>query len=78
MARAAIRTDVVKEQLLRRNISQNRLAQKVQISRGYLSQLLRHRRHAGPDVRQKLMKELRIAEFEQLFTLVPDAAEDSA
>lgn len=67
MRKVIVRTEVVREQLLRRNISQNGLAQKAGMSQGYLSQLLRHQRHPGPKTRERLMDALRIQEFDLLF-----------
>jgi transcriptional regulator with XRE-family HTH domain len=71
MPKVSLRSEVVREHLARRNISQNHLALKLGVSRGYLSQLLHHQRHPGPDVRERLMDALRVQDFDVLFKLVP-------
>ena len=72
MAKVSIKADVVRDQLVRRNLSQNHLALKAHISRGYLSQLLHGERCPGPDVRRRLMSALRIKEFDELFDYLPE------
>jgi len=69
MSRVIVRAEVVREQLLRRGISQNHLALKAQVSQGYLSQILRRQRSPGPEVRRRLMKALRIEDFDTLFRI---------
>ena len=74
MIKVAVKSDVVRHHLARRNINQNNLALKANVSQGYLSQLLKGSRFPGPNVRGRLMKALRIKEFEELFEMVPEGA----
>ncbi len=65
--RITVNADVVRQHLARRNLSQNNLALRAEVSRGYLSQILRHRRCPGPEVRERLMRALRVRDFDELF-----------
>jgi transcriptional regulator with XRE-family HTH domain len=53
--------------LARLNKSQNQLARHCNISSGYISQLLRGSRCAGPEVRARLLEALPDATFDDLF-----------
>jgi transcriptional regulator with XRE-family HTH domain len=75
MPKVRLRSDVVREHLVRRNISQNYLALRSGVSQGYLSQLLRGHRSPGPQVRKRLMSVLKLANFEDLFIVCPDSSE---
>ena len=57
------------EQISRRNISQNELADLAGISSGYLSQLISGRKSPSPDVRRRLQAALDITRFDELFVL---------
>lgn len=54
------------------NVSQNRLAEVCHVSSGYMSQLLSGQRHAGPDVRARLLTVFKTQSFEDLFEEVRD------
>ncbi len=69
MQKVSLKSEVVREHLLRRNISQNNLALQAGVSQGYLSQLLHNQRYPGPQVRERLMSALKIRRFDELFTL---------
>jgi transcriptional regulator with XRE-family HTH domain len=69
MHKVSLKTEVVREHLIRRNISQNNLALQAGVSQGYLSQLLHNQRHPGPQVRERLMSALKVRRFDELFTL---------
>jgi transcriptional regulator with XRE-family HTH domain len=49
------------------NISQNKLAELCRISSGHMSQLLRGKRHAGPETRRRIMRVFPNLPFEALF-----------
>ena len=66
--RVRIKSDEVKRELTRRNISQNGLAIKLGITSGYCSQLLTGARCPSADIRQKLQDALHLP-FESLFTI---------
>lgn len=74
MPKVTIRADVVREHLLRRNISQNNLAMQAQVSQGYLSQLLHKQRNPGPAVRGRLLAALKVP-FDDLFEVVREDAQ---
>jgi len=57
--------------LTRRNMSQNRFAMKLGISSGYMSQLMCGFRNPSPDLREKILAELKMDEsrFDDLFEI---------
>ena len=63
-----VRRDIVLQIIARKNLSQNNLAYKLRVSKGYVSQLLRGQRCPSPKVREKLQKLLGES-FETLFQL---------
>lgn len=71
MVKVTVRSDVVRELLLRRNISQNNLAMQAGVSQGYLSQLLHRTRSPGPVVRDRLMRALKVR-FDDLFEVTTE------
>lgn len=73
-----IRTGVVREIMARRNLSQNHLARKLEISKGYMSQLLNGARRPSAPVRERLMDVLRVDDFDELFLLERPAEELAA
>jgi ribosome-binding protein aMBF1 (putative translation factor) len=64
-----LKTDSVREILIRKNMSQNWLAHKLFISSGYMSQLMDRSRCPSAKVREKLMAILQISEFDELFII---------
>lgn len=65
-----LRPDVY-DKLARLNISQKRLADRIQISPAYASQLLAGTRFPGPEVRERFLQMLPELSFDQLFESVP-------
>ncbi|MBD3342428.1 MAG: helix-turn-helix domain-containing protein [Candidatus Lokiarchaeota archaeon] len=59
--------DSVEELLARKNLSQNWLANRVGISKAYMSQLLRGKRCPSPKVRNKFLKYFEEKKFDDLF-----------
>lgn len=57
----------VRRDLAKLNISQNRLASKLGITTGYMSQLLGGTRYASPELRQRLLNILPGIDFDGLF-----------
>ena len=53
----------------RRNMSQNELARRAEISSGYLSQLISGRKCPSPEVRQRLQAALEVERFEDIFVM---------
>ena len=66
-----LKAELVREVLARKNLSQNWLAQKLETSTGYMSQLMTGIRNPSPEMRDKIL-ELNIFKgygFDDLFLL---------
>jgi transcriptional regulator with XRE-family HTH domain len=61
-----VRADI-RRIVARRNQSQNRFAQRCNLTSGHLSQLLSGKRLAGPDVRRRLLEALHPMIFDEIF-----------
>ena len=70
--RVMLRQEVVWELLDQLNISQNDLARRCGISRGYMSQLMRGERSPLPRLRRRLMEVLGVSDFDTLFVIVEE------
>ena len=57
MVKARMKTEHVRELLLRRNLSQNNFARRIAVTGGYCSQLLRGERCPSPKVRQDILRD---------------------
>ena len=57
----------VKRDIARLNVSQNELARRLDLTSGFLSQLLNGKRFAGPDTRRKIMEALPGIPFDDIF-----------
>ena len=66
-SRVLIRTSVVWELLDRLDMSQNELARRCGISRGYMSQLMRWERSPSAQLRRRLQEVLGVTDFHVLF-----------
>jgi len=66
-SRVLLRTTVVWEMLDKLEMSQNELARRCGISRGYMSQLMRGERSPSPRVRRRLQEVLGVTDFHVLF-----------
>ena len=73
--RVKLRQEVVWELLDQLNISQNELARRCGISRGYMSQLMRAERSPSPRLRRRLMEVLGVSDFDTLFVIVEEDEE---
>ena len=67
--RVRLKPEPVWERINRRNMSQNELARRAEISSGYLSQLINGRKSPSPDVRKRLQAALGCDQFDELFAL---------
>ena len=67
--RIKLRPAPVWELIGRRNMSQNELARRAEISSGYLSQLISGRKCPSPEVRRKLQAALEVDCFEDIFVM---------
>lgn len=59
----------IRKRLIRKNKSQNWLAYRMEISSGYMSQLMDGSRHPSGDLRQRLMDFFPECEFGDLFLI---------
>ena len=73
--RVKLRQEVIWELLDQLNISQNELARRCGISRGYMSQLMRGERSPSPRRRRRLMEVLGVSDFDTLFVIVEEDEE---
>ena len=64
-----MRRKEVKKILIRKNKSQNRLACSLEISSGYMSQLMNGLRNPSPKLRERIMKKLPEHKFDDLFEI---------
>ncbi len=69
MLRVRVKTQVVWEILLRKNMSQNDLGKAAGISSGHISQLINGARCPTPTVRRKLLDALAPADFDTIFAI---------
>ena len=65
--RVKLKPEPVWEKINRRNMSQNELARRAEISSGYLSQLISGSKSPSPDVRRRLQAALEMSQFDDLF-----------
>ena len=68
--RVLLNTAAVWELLDRLDISQNELARRCGISRGYMSQLMRGERSPSPRLRRRIQEVLGVDDFHVLFIVV--------
>lgn len=73
MIRVHLKDGELRRVLARKNLSQNAFARRIQVSSGYLSQLLSGKRYPSPRVREVMLAALPEAEFDQLFEVVDGA-----
>src|SRR5215471_1235324 len=64
-----LKTQSIRQILARKNVSQNWLAQRLDTSSGYMSQLMAGTRNPSPHMREKILEVLKGHEFDDLFTL---------
>ena len=67
--RVKLKPEPLWERINRRNMTQNELARRAEISSGYLSQLINGRKSPSAGVRQRLQAALEVERFEDLFVL---------
>lgn len=74
MVRVSLNRQVLEIAVVRRNISQNGLAQKLGISKSYLSLVVTGKREPSAAMRQRILDYLRDYTFDDLFVI--EAGED--
>lgn len=67
MVRVKLRGAELRRIMVRRNLSQNNLAKRLEISSGYMAQLLNGERCPSPVTRQKLQDYFKDCSFDELF-----------
>ena len=70
-----LRSKVIKEIMIRINKSQNWFAHKLEVSSGYMSQLMDGSRNPSPRLRERLMNSLPDYKFDDLFLILEDEDE---
>ena len=67
----AIRKEAIRKILARKNMSQKRFARQLDVSYGYLSQLMTGVRNPSPDLRIKILEKLKMDEsgFDKVFEI---------
>jgi len=72
MLKVLIRQSEVERLLTKRNFSQNAFAERLGISSGYMSQLMRGIRYPSAELRAKILHSLRNVTFDDIFEIVDD------
>ena len=67
----AIRSEAIRKILARKNMSQNWFAKQLDVSSGYMSQLMTGVRNPSPDLRIKILERLKMDEsgFDRIFEI---------
>ena len=69
MLKVNIKQEVIEKFLVKKNKSQNWLAMKLEISSGYMSQLLLGIRHPSPKIREKIPNVMPDLKFDDIFKI---------
>lgn len=69
MLKVNLKRDAFDLAITRQNLSQKRLAEKLHISRSYLSEIVTGKRPASPYMRQRLLDHFREHTFDDLFMI---------
>lgn len=72
MLKVLIRQREVEQFLIRRNLSQNAFAERLGISSGYMSQLMRGSRYPAAGLRARILRSLKNIKFDEVFEIVDD------
>lgn len=64
-----LRNKAIKKILIRKNKSQNWLAHRLEVSTGYMSQLMDGSRNPSPKLRERIMNNLPEYSFDDLFKI---------
>ncbi|MCK5602447.1 helix-turn-helix transcriptional regulator [Candidatus Pacearchaeota archaeon] len=70
--RIYLKNKALHSQLIKKNLSQNWAAQKLGISTGYMSQLMRGGRNPSPGLRKRVMELFIESDFDDLFEIRED------
>lgn len=72
MLKVLIKQREVERFLTKRNLSQNAFAERLGISSGYMSQLMRGSRYPSAELRAKILRSLKNINFDDVFQIVDD------
>jgi transcriptional regulator with XRE-family HTH domain len=71
MQKVRLKRGAADKAMARTNLSQNGVARRLEVSTGYLSQLLAGRRNPSPRVRQRILDTFKM-KFDELFEFVEE------
>jgi len=72
MLKVKVKGSDIERLLARRNLSHNAFAERLGISGGYLSQLVRGERYPSAELRAKILRSLRDVTFDEIFEIMDD------
>jgi transcriptional regulator with XRE-family HTH domain len=72
MLKVAVKQTEVERLLTKRNLSQNAFAERLGISSGYMSQLMRGSRYPSAELRAKILRSLKKITFDDVFEIIDD------
>ncbi len=70
MVKVALKSAELQKILVRKTKSQNWLAYRMEVSSGYMSQLMNGARHPSPKMREKILAVLPECKFDDLFRII--------
>lgn len=70
MLKVLVRQREVERFLAKRNLSNNAFAERLGISSGYISQLMRGERYPSAELRARILRSLRGVSFDDIFKIV--------
>ncbi len=76
MLKVRLKKEALEVAIIRRNLSQNRLAMDLHISPSYFSQIVRGERAISAYMRQRLLDYFEGSKFDDLFVIEPDGQRD--
>jgi len=75
MLKVTVKQSEVERLLAKRNLSQNAFAERLSISSGYMSQLMRGSRYPSAELRAKILRSLRGVGFDDIFEVMDDGGD---
>ncbi len=75
MLKVKVKANDIERLLAKRNLSHNAFAERLGISSGYMSQLVRGERYPSAELRAKILRSLRGTSFDDIFQVVDDGGD---
>lgn len=72
MLKVKVKGSDIERLLTKRNLSQNAFAERLGISSGYISQLMRGSRYPSAELRAKILRQLGNVSFDDVFEIIDD------